>query len=116
MRGTLLGAAAVSGVCTIALALLGRWDWVAGFAVGALVSLGNFQLIVQAVGGLMPAGARGAGALWKGSVFRLGIVGIALAAALILFRISFPALAAGLVVTQATMITLWLMRALRSIA
>jgi hypothetical protein len=116
IRGTLLGAAVVGAAGVAALALLGRWSWATGFAVGAIVSLGNFHLIVRAVGSLAPTAAgQGAGAVWKGSLFRLGIVGIVLAVALAVFRVSLPALAAGLLVTQVTMIMLWLMRAWRSL-
>ena len=117
VRGTLLSAAAVAAAGVVGLALLGRWTWATGFAVGALVSLGNFHLIVRAVEGLVPtAGARVVGTVWKGALFRLGIVGIVLALALVVFRVSLPALAAGLLITQVTMIALWLLRALRSLA
>jgi hypothetical protein len=117
VRGTLLSAAAVAAAGVVVLALLGRWGWATGFAVGALVSLGNFHLIVRAVSGLVPTpGARVVGAVWKGALFRLGIVGVVLAVALAVFRVSLPALAAGLLITQVTMITLWLLRALRSLA
>ena len=116
VRGTLLSAAAVAAAGVAVLALLGRWAWATGFAVGALVSLGNFHLIVRAVESLVPtAGARVVGTVWKGALFRLGIVGVVLAVALAVFRVSLPALAAGLLITQVTMIMLWLLRALRSL-
>jgi len=116
VRGTLLSAAAVAAAGVAVLALLGRWAWAMGFAVGALVSLGNFHLIVRAVESLVPtAGARVVGTVWKGALFRLGIVGVVLAVALAVFRVSLPALAAGLLITQVTMIMLWLLRALRSL-
>ncbi len=116
MRGTLFAAAAVAAAGVAAFALLGRWAWATGFGVGALVSLGNFHLIVRAVAGLVPApGASVVGGVWKGALFRLGIVGAVLAVALAVFHVSLPALAAGLLITQVTMIVLWLSRALRSL-
>jgi hypothetical protein len=116
VRATLLSAAAVGAAGVAGLALLGRWGWAASFAVGALISLGNFHLIVRAVGGLMPtaAGPR-MGLLWKGALFRLALVAAVLVVALAAFRVSLLALAAGLLITQATMVTLWLLRALRSL-
>jgi hypothetical protein len=48
-------------------------------------------------------------------MFRLAITGVVLVVALVVFRVSLPALVAGLLITQMTMITLWLMRALRSL-
>ncbi len=100
----------------VGLAVLGRWAWAAGFTVGVLISLGNFHLIVRAVSGMVAtAAARGAGVLWKGALFRLAITGVVLVVALVVFRVSLPALVAGLLITQMAMITLWLMRALRSL-
>lgn len=115
-RGTLGCAAAVGAAGVVGLAVLGRWAWAAGFAAGVLISLGNFHLIVRAVSGMIPTAAvQGAGVLWKGAMFRLAIIGVVLVVALVVFRVSLPALAAGLLITQMTMITLWLMRALRSL-
>ena len=115
VRATVLGAGAIAGVAVIGLALWGRSAWAIGFAVGALVSLGNFQLIARAVGGVAVDGGRAANTLWKGALFRFGIVGAALVVALLVFRVSLPALVAGLLITQVTMIALWLMRAMRSL-
>jgi hypothetical protein len=115
VRGTLLGAAAVAGAAVVGLATWGRWAWAFGFAVGALISLGNFQLIAHAVGGIAgPGGERAAATLWRGALFRFGISGVVLALALLAFRVSLPALVAGLLITQVTMVVLWLIRALRS--
>ncbi len=115
-RATLGCAAAVGAAGVVGLAVLGRWNWAAGFAVGVLISLGNFHLIVRAVSGMIAAAAaRGAGVLWKGAMFRLAITGVVLVVALVVFRVSLPALVAGLLITQMTMITLWLIRALRSL-
>jgi hypothetical protein len=117
VRGTLLGAAAVAGAAVVGLAAWGRWAWAFGFAVGALISLGNFQLIAHAVGGIAGLGGeRAATTLWKGALFRFGISGVALAGALLVLRVSLPALVAGLLITQVTMVVLWLIRALRSTA
>jgi hypothetical protein len=116
VRRTLFGAAAVSGAIVIGLAVWGRGDWAVGFAAGALISLGNFQLIARAVGGVAGTeGARAANALWKGALFRFAISGALLVAALLLLRVSLPALVAGLLVTQVTMVVLWLFRAMRSL-
>ena len=116
VRGTLLGAAAVAAAGVAGLALWGRWAWAAGFAVGALISLGNFRLIAHAVGGVAgPEGGRVSRALWKGALFRFAIAGAALVVALLVFRVSLPALAAGLLITQVVMIALWLVRAFRSL-
>ena len=109
IRGTLTGAAAVAIVGTAALALLFGWISGAGFAAGALVSLGNFHLIARAVGGGFQGGRTG-GVLWKGSLFRLTIAGAALLLALLLLKGSLPALVAGLLITQITMIVLWLVQ------
>jgi len=115
-RGTLGSAAAVGAAGVVGLAVLGRWAWAAGFAVGVLISLGNFHLIVRAVSGMIPtAASRVAGALWKGALFRLTITGVVLVVAIVVFRVSLPALVAGLLITQIAMITLWLMRALQSL-
>ena len=117
VRGTLLGAAAVAGAAVVGLAAWGRWAWAFGFAVGALISLGNFQLIAHAVGGIAGLGGeRAATTPWKGALFRFGISGVALAGALLVLRVSLPALVAGLLITQVTMVVLWLIRALRSMA
>ena len=117
VRGTLLGAAAVAGVAVVGLALCGSWAWATGFAVGALISLGNFQLIARAVAGVAGVESGGAAhALWKGALFRFGIAGASLVVALLVFQVSLPALVAGLLITQVTMIVLWLVRAMRSLA
>lgn len=116
VRSTVLGAAAVAAVGIVGLGAWGRWDWAVGFAVGALVSLGNFHLIARAVGGVAEVDAgRAANTLWKGSLFRFGLTGAALVVALLVFRVSLPALVAGLLITQLTMIGLWLVRAMRSL-
>jgi ATP synthase I subunit len=116
VRGTLLGGSLMAGAAVIGLAAWGRWAWAIGFAVGALVSLGNFQLIAHAVGGVVHAeGGRAAGTLWRGALFRFGISGAVLVVALLIVRVSLPALVAGLVITQVTMIVLWFARALRSL-
>lgn len=113
----MLGAAVVAGVAVAGLVVWGRWSWAAGFAVGALVSLGNFHLIARAVGGVAEAERRrAANTLWKGALFRFGVAGAVLVLALLVFRVSLPALVAGLLITQLTMIALWLARAMRSLA
>lgn len=117
VRSTVLGAAAVAAVAVVGLGAWGRWVWAVGFAVGALVSLGNFHLIARAVGGVteMETG-RAANTLWKGALFRFGLTGAVLVVALLVFHVSLPALVAGLLITQLAMIVLWLVRAMRSFA
>jgi hypothetical protein len=53
--------------------------------------------------------------LWKGALFRFAISGAVLIAALLVLRVSLPALVAGLLMTQVSMIAFWLMRALRAL-
>jgi hypothetical protein len=116
VRGTLEGAATLAGALVVGLALWGRLDWALGFAVGALVNLGNFHLIARAVCGMAGLGGeRPLGVFWKGALFRFAAAGAALVVALLVFHVSLPALVAGLVITQVTMIALWLVRALRSL-
>jgi hypothetical protein len=116
VRDTLWGAAAVSGVALIGLAIWGRWSWTFGFAIGALISAVNFRLIAGAVSGVVGSGGAQPGAtLWKGSLFRFAISGAVLVAAVTVLRVSLPALAAGLLFTQVTMVVIWLTRALRAL-
>jgi ATP synthase I chain len=116
VRGTLLGAGAIAGAAAIGLALWGRGDWSVGFAAGALVSLGNFHLIARAVAGVTGVeGGRAASVLWKGALVRFAISAALLAVVLLVVRASLLALVAGLLMTQLTMIVLWLMRAFRSL-
>ena len=116
VRSTVLGAAAVTAVAAVGLGAWGRWAWAVGFAVGALVSLGNFHLIARAVGGVAEIETgRAANMLWRGALFRFGLTGAALVVALLVFHVSLPALVAGLLITQVTMVVLWLFRAMRSL-
>jgi hypothetical protein len=117
VRGTLQGAATLAGALVLGLALWAGRDWAVGFAVGAAVSLGNFRLIVAAVDGLAAVKGKSAvGALWKGALFRFAIAGAVLVVALLVFHVSLPALVAGLLLTQVSMIVIWLVRTLRSLA
>ena len=116
VRGTLRGAALVGALVVVGLVLAGRGGWAVGFACGALISAVNFRLIAHAVGGLTGLSDRPrAGILWKGALFRFAIAAAVLALAALVLHLSLLAVAAGLVVTQMTMITLWLARALRSL-
>jgi hypothetical protein len=115
VRTTTLGAVVTALAGAAGLWLWGRWDWAAGFGVGALVSLGNFRLIAHAVGGMSGTeDGRVAHFAWRGALLRFGVTGVALLVALLLFRVSFPALAAGLLVAQVAMIALWVVRAVRT--
>lgn len=53
VRGTLIGTSCIVAAALAAFAWLRMWDWALGFAVGALVSLVSFQLIVASVVRLM---------------------------------------------------------------
>jgi len=112
IRGTVTGAAAVAVAGAVALVFLLGWRAGAAFAVGALVSLGNFRLIARAVGGGL--GGPVAGVFWKGSLFRLALAGAVLVFALLALKGSWLALAGGLLVTQFAMIVLWLVQLQRA--
>jgi hypothetical protein len=115
VRQTLVTTGIIGAAGAATLFFLGRGAWAIAFGVGAAVSLANFLLIARAVKGMGGAGAPEArGRLWKGSLFRFAIVGLVLAAALLVFRESLLALVAGLLIAQLGMIALWLMRALRA--
>lgn len=116
VQHTLLGAAAVSGAITVGLAVWGRWDWAAGFLAGAVVSLANFRMIARSVLGVVaPKGAPATRTLWRGALVRFAMSGALLVVALFVFRASLPALVAGLLITQVTMVVFWLVRAIRSL-
>ncbi|MGH7427905.1 MAG: ATP synthase subunit I [Candidatus Methylomirabilaceae bacterium] len=53
VRGTLIGASCIIAAALVAFGWLRLWDWALGFAVGAVVSLVSFQLIVASVVRLM---------------------------------------------------------------
>ena len=116
IRRTLAGAAGVGSAGTVVLLLFGRFGWAAGFALGVAVSLGNFHLITRAVLRLTDTETtQASGHLWKGALFRFGIVVIVLLAAVMVFRVNVVALLAGLLITQIVMIGYWIVRSVRSV-
>ena len=117
IRWTLAGAIVVGAAGTVALLAFGRLGWAVGFALGAAVSVGNFHLITRAVTRLTDVDAgRAPGHLWKGALFRFGIVAIVLFVAVAVFHVNVLALIAGLLLTQLVMIIYWIAQSLRTTA
>jgi hypothetical protein len=114
IRSTLTLAAGIGTAGVAACLALGRGDWAVGFGAGAAISLGNFFLIARAVVGAAGETAEARGHLWKGSLFRFGLMGLALLGALLVFREALLALVAGLLLTQGGMIAWWAVRAFRA--
>ena len=112
-----MGAITVGVAGTVALLVFGRPVWAAGYALGAVVSLGNFHLITRAVMRLTDLDTMQApGHLWKGALFRFGIVAIVLFVAVVVFRVNVLALMAGLLLTQLVMIVHWIVQLARTAA
>ena len=117
IRRTLAGAVAVGVAGTAALLAFGRPGWAVGYALGAAISLGNFHLITRAVMHLTELDTKRApGHLWKGALFRFGIVAIVLFVAVAVFHVNVLALMAGLLLTQLVMIVYWIVQSLRTTA
>lgn len=117
VRRTLAGAIAVGVAGTVAVLVFGRPGWAVGYALGAAVSLGNFHLITRAVMRLTDLDTKRApGRLWKGALFRFGIVAIILFVAVVVFRVNVLALMAGLLLTQLVMIVYWIVQSVRTTA
>ena len=117
IRWTLAGAIVVGAAGTVALLAFGRLGWAVGYALGAAISLGNFHLITRAVTRLTELDAKRApGHLWKGALFRFGIVAIVLFVAVAVFHVNVLALIAGLLLTQLVMIVYWIVQSLRTTA
>jgi len=94
---------------SVALFLLGRLGWAFAFGLGAVISLGNFHLITQAVTRLTdPDPGQASRHLWKGALFRFAIVGIILYVAVVEFQANVLALFSGLLLTQLVMVGIWL--------
>lgn len=110
------GAALLSFGAVGLLFALGRPGWAVGFAVGALLSLGNFQLICRAVARLVVPGTEGRRRhLWKGSFLRFVIVGLALFVSVRYLGVDPIGIALGLVVSQVGMIGFWVAHGLRAV-
>jgi hypothetical protein len=107
----------VGAAGTVALLAFGHLGWAVGYALGAAISLGNFHLITRAVTRLTELDAkRAAGHLWKGALFRFGIVAIVLFVVVAVFHVNVLALIAGLLLTQLVMIVYWIVESLRTAA
>ncbi|MFB3820391.1 MAG: hypothetical protein ACE147_22260 [Candidatus Methylomirabilales bacterium] len=113
IRGTLTGALALGAAGSGLLLLAGRPAWAAAFAAGAGISLGNFRLIAAAVGRL--GGEVEWRGLWKGSLVRFALAGLALYLILVVFRAPLLPVVAGLLLTQAWMIGHWLWLATKAL-
>jgi hypothetical protein len=115
VRATLTGALFASAVGMLAFTLAGRPAAGLAFAIGAGISLINFRLIAKAVGSLdLEAPRAGWGELWKGGLVRFGIAGGVLFLALVVVRVSFLPLVAGLLLAQLWMLGHWLWTSLRA--
>lgn len=87
------------------LLLLGKGDWAWGFFLGFLASLSNFQLMAHAVARIMgPEGVKRPKYPWKGSFFRLILLGLFLFLALKFLRADLFALAFGLLLGQLSLL------------
>jgi hypothetical protein len=115
IRRTLFGATAVGAAGLVLLLALGRLDWMAGFGLGAVISLGNFHMIVRAVRGLTQADAGASRLLWKGAIARFALVAAVLVFGVAVLHLSVLALLAGLLVTQLVMVGCWLSWALGAV-
>ncbi len=114
VRATFTGALFATVAGALALTVAGRPAAALAFLVGAGISLINFRLIATAVGALdLDAPRAGWGELWKGGLVRFGIAGAMLFLALVVFRVSFLPLVAGLLLAQFWMLGHWLWTSLR---
>ena len=97
------------------LLLLGREDWAWGFFLGFLASLGNFQLIAHAVARIMePQRVKRPKYLWKGSFFRIILLGLFLFLALKFLRADLFALAFGLLLGQMSLLGLLVVQGIKT--
>jgi hypothetical protein len=114
VRGTLAGALLVGATGALACLAAGRVEWALAFAVGAAIPIANLRLIGAAVERLAaaPGGAR---RMWRGALFRFALAGLALVAALVVFRLAPLPLVAGLLLAQAWIIGQWLWYSLRAL-
>ncbi|MBI3988494.1 MAG: ATP synthase subunit I [candidate division NC10 bacterium] len=97
VKGTLLLGLGGTGL----LLLLGREGWALGFSLGAFLGIGNFQLIAWAVLRAMgPERSNRPRYLWKGSLLRLLLVGLAFFLAFRYLHVNLFVLAFGLLFAQ----------------
>ncbi len=93
--------------------LAGRLAAAIAFAIGAGISLINFRLIARAVGSLDLEARAGWGELWRSGLLRFGLAGAVLFVALVVVRLPFLPLVAGLLLAQLWMLAHWLWTSLR---
>ncbi len=103
VRGTLTGAFCIIAAALGAFGWFRMWDWALGFAVGAVVSLISFQLIVASVVRFMEPAASGRTARrrwWVWSLVRLLGAAALLLLAVRYLPINLIGLALGLLAVQ----------------
>jgi hypothetical protein len=93
----------------------GRVQWGLAFAVGAAIPLANLRLIAATVGRLGSAGHGASRMMWRGALFRFGMAGLVLVAAVVVLRLALLPLIAGLLLVQAWIIGQWLWYSLRAV-
>ncbi len=103
VRGTLIGACCIIAAALVAFGWFKMWDWALGFAVGALVSLISFQLIVASVVRLMgptPSRPTARRFWWVRSLLRLLGAALLLLLAVRYLPVNLIGMAAGLIAVQ----------------
>ncbi len=103
VRGTHIGTLGTVATGLVAFGLFGMRDWALGFAVGALVSLVSFQLIVASVSRLTAGAAprgRGQRRWWVWSLVRLLGTGVLLFLAVSYLPVNPMGVALGLLAVQ----------------
>lgn len=112
---------AIRGVFLISLGgggsllLLGKGDWAWGFFLGFLASLGNFHLMAHTVARIMgPERGTRPKSPWRGSFFRLILLGLFLFLALKFLRADLFALAFGLLLGQVSLLGLLVVQGVKA--
>ena len=103
VRGTLIGASCIMAAALLALGWFRMWGWALGFAVGALVSLISFQLIVASVIRLMgptPSRPTARRFWWVRSLLRLLGAALLLLLAVRYLPVNLIGMAVGLLAVQ----------------
>ncbi|NJD67553.1 MAG: ATP synthase subunit I [candidate division NC10 bacterium] len=103
VRGTQVGALGLIAAGLVGFGLFGKWDWALGLAVGALVSLFSFRLIVLTVVRLTERStprSRGQRYWWVRSILRLLGVALIVFLAIVYLPVNLIGMALGLLVVQ----------------
>jgi F0F1-type ATP synthase assembly protein I len=103
VRGTLIGASCIIAAALGAFGWFRMWDWALGFAVGALVSLISFRLIVVSVVRLMgptPSRPTARRFWWVRSLLRLLGAALLLLLAVRYLPVNLIGMAVGLLAVQ----------------